>query len=207
MKKKSNNANNNFDIKDIENNIFFISFKNFCYNRHNVDVNQQYDSLPYSFHLEITLFNVKDFIKNHNPYLKFNNEEVLISLMSAVGHDLIEDTRTTYQDIIKTIPNQNFNNKVAEVIFLCTEFKGRNREERKSTEFYVQLVKNKVAVLVQLADIYANWKYSFLKTDYDRMKIYKDDLHQLSTFIESDSDYYEEFERLIKQLIHNTNIL
>jgi hypothetical protein len=59
---------------------------------------------------------------------------------------------------------------LAEIIFLCTEMRGRNRAERKNDVFYQQLAQNELAVFVKLCDIMANLKYSILENSsmYDK---------------------------------------
>ena len=73
------------------------------------------------------------------------------------GHDSIEDARLTYNDI-----KERFSEEAAEIIYLCTEWKGRNRAERKPKEFYLELMTNEDAVFVKLCDLIANMKFSFL---------------------------------------------
>ena len=45
---------------------------------------------------------------------------------------------------------------IAEVIYSCTEEKGKNRGERLSEKFYSDLRENKVGVFVKLCDVLAN---------------------------------------------------
>lgn len=128
--------------------------KSFFFNLHDVEVNQKYNkTLPYSFHLDMVVKQAEKFehlIPCDNPY--YNN--VFISLY---GHDSIEDARLTYNDI-----KQMFNEDVAEIIFLCTENKGRNRGDRKDEQFYRELSENEYAVFVKLCDIIANSLFSLL---------------------------------------------
>ena len=56
--------------------------------------------------------------------------------------------------------------EVAEVIYLCTDDKGRNRKERKSERYYNGLEENEIALFVKLCDIISNVKYSILTSNY-----------------------------------------
>lgn len=78
----------------------------------------------------------------------------------------------TYDDI-----KQLFGELSAEIIFLCTEDKGRNRAERKSDVWYHAIKKNDLAVFVKLCDIIANVKYSLL-TNSSMFKKYKAEYNQ-----------------------------
>ena len=124
----------------------------YFYNLHDIEVNQKYNkNLPYSFHLEMV----------KNQALKFQylmtDEDYLATWIGIFGHDSIEDARLTYNNI-----EEKFVKKAAEIIYLCTEDKGRNRSERKSKIWYEKLAKNKNAVFVKLCDIIANSLFSAL---------------------------------------------
>lgn len=128
--------------------------KNFFYHLHDVVVNQKYnETLPYSFHLEMVANQAKKFeklIPVDDPYYS----DIWIGVY---GHDSIEDARLTYNDI-----KSKFGERAAEIIYLCTEDKGRNRGERKSDKFYEELKTNESAVFVKLCDIMANSLFSQL---------------------------------------------
>lgn len=130
--------------------------KQYFYNLHDIEVNQKYGgslNLPYSFHLEMVakqaiLF--EKYIPSDSPY----NEAVWIGIY---GHDSIEDARLSYNDI-----KERFGELSADIIYLCTEHKGKNRDQRKPISFYTELAKNNLAVFVKLCDIIANTKFSLL---------------------------------------------
>lgn len=142
--------------------ISFELFRDWCIRQHDVECNQKYAKvLPYSMHLHYVEQQARRF-----NYL-IPGDKLFLVKAACYGHDLIEDARVTYNDI-KQIRNE----ELAEIIFLCTEMRGRNREERKNEEFYTQLVKNELAVFVKLCDIIANIKYSILENSsmYDKYK-------------------------------------
>lgn len=102
--------------------------------------NQAYnDELPYTWHLEQVVNVVK----------KFGQDAEIIEA-AAWGHDLCEDAGCSYNDIKK-----RFGEEVAEIVYLVTDEKGRNRKERHE-KTYPALAKNEKAVIVKLADRIAN---------------------------------------------------
>ena len=151
--------------------ISFDSFREWAIHQHNVECNQKYaKSLPYSMHLLYVDEQARKF--NH----LIPGDKLFIVRAACYGHDLIEDARITYNDIIEVARKKGFSpeaaEELAEIIFLCTEMRGRNRAERKNDVFYHQLVANELAVFVKLCDIIANIKYSILENSsmYDKYK-------------------------------------
>ena len=161
-----------------------IGFPAYCMHQHNVECNQLYGELPYSYHLNSVT----------NQYNKFKHLlkpiEFTLAFNGCYGHDLIEDARVTYNDIVSMIGKEG-----AEVIFLCTEMRGRNREERKNEEFYQTLKLNRVAVFVKLCDIIANMLHGATegsgmfeksKKEYPKIKthLYRDEFKEMFDYIE-----------------------
>lgn len=127
-------------------------FCDYCINRHDIVCNQKYDTLlPYSMHLRYVEAQLNKFRHLITP------DEYLIVLMGCYGHDLIEDARVTYNDIVQMVGV-----RVADIIYRCTEEKGRNRDERHAEKYYKELSENRLAVFVKLCDIAANAIYSIL---------------------------------------------
>jgi len=130
-----------------------VHFKNYCINRHDVVCNQKYDNtLPYSMHLMYVIAQCSMF-KHLLPNMKVQQ----LAICGCYGHDLIEDARVTYNDI-----KQEWGEELADVIYLCTEDKGKDRAERHSEAYYKLLATNDIAIFVKLCDIIANVKYSIL---------------------------------------------
>lgn len=131
-----------------------IEAKSYFTNLHDVECNQKYNkNLPYSFHLEMVAKQADKYnhhIPSDNPY----QNAVWVGIW---GHDSIEDARLTYNDVKK-----KFGEIAADIVYLCTEFKGKTRAERKPTDFYLQLRENDLATFVKLCDIMANTKFSLL---------------------------------------------
>lgn len=128
----------------------------FIFTQHDTVCNQKYDTrLPYSFHLQAVICQVDRFLTTS---FSENLRDVHPNLkIAAAGHDLIEDARMTYNDI-KNITNK----EVADIIYACTDEKGKNRKERHSQRFFDELKQNRLAVYVKLCDIMANVLYSKL---------------------------------------------
>lgn len=133
---------------------------------HDIECNQKYSgTLPYSFHLK----SVVNQCEKYSNLLKVNYtaspEAILFDLLdkreviklAAGGHDLIEDARMTLNDVKNLLGV-----KAAEIVYCCTEEKGKNREERHSDKFFSELKLNRDAVFVKLCDICANVLFSIL---------------------------------------------
>jgi hypothetical protein len=164
--------------------ICFEEFKKLCDERHNIYVNQFYDKgITYSFHTDIVLLQGLKFL-----YLIPDYISQFVVKCGLKGHDLIEDGRMTFNDIKKVIYDIMINHSldtylsieeiekisldIAEIVFQCTDYRGRNRKERKPIEYYNELVQNKLAVFVKICDIIGNVKYGLL-TNSGQFSMYK----------------------------------
>lgn len=169
-------------------------FRTFCVAQHDLVCNQKYatsfikDGIPYSFHLRAVVEQVYKF-----KYLLKSEKEIALAIAGAWGHDLIEDARVTYNDI-----KQDWGQELADIIYCCTEEKGRNREERHSSKYYSELSKNDLAVFVKLCDIIANAKFSLL-TNSNMYEKYKKEYPKLkdSIYRLQFADMFEYLERIL----------
>ncbi len=160
------------------------SFIDWCHNQHDVVCNQKYDkTLPYSTHLKFVQAQAEKF-----AYLVRPTEEVVV-IKAAAGHDLIEDARVTYNDVVGLVGVD-----VADIIYACTELRGRNRSERHGAEYFETLKQNRLAVYVKLCDIIANVTYSKL-TNSSMYHKYQKEYMKLVTEL-----YREEFEEMFDEL-------
>lgn len=131
----------------------YSDFAAYCYHQHDVECNQKYDRFhPYSFHLKMVEQQARLF-----SHLLRDKQEVYLVFSGCAGHDLIEDARLTYNEVKNLIGE-----RVADIIYACTQEKGRDRDERHSESYYNLLLKDKLAVFVKICDIMANLKYSIL---------------------------------------------
>jgi len=185
----------------------FKSWQAFCQTRHDVVCNQKYnDALPYSFHLDI----VSGHAGRLYEYIEWSGKDwvsnprfdIWMAKFVAQGHDLIEDARLTYNDIIAEATfyyRRDFAIMIAEAIFACTECRGRNRKERHSEEYYSLLMSNDLAVYVKLCDILANVQFS--KMTHSSM--YNKYQNEFPSFVDRMSDMQKEMFSFIISLLWN----
>jgi (p)ppGpp synthase/HD superfamily hydrolase len=149
--------------------------------------------LPYSFHLNAVAAQAKLF-KHHIP----DFDPINTAIWTAIyGHDSIEDARLTYNDI-----KAKYGKEAAEMIYLCTELRGRNRSARKGDDMLIELSLNKEAVFVKLCDIIANIKYSLL-TNSTMIDIYREEYYSKIKPILYKESYLDMF-NYIEQLLSIT---
>lgn len=132
-------------------------------------LNHQYDKyLPYEFHLRMVLKAAKEYIvllrKNGN-ITDINDYSTIF--LAALGHDLLEDTHVSYNDIKKVLGV-----KVAEIIYALTNEKGRTRKERANDKYYEGIRNTEGAVFVKLCDRIANVRYGKI-TGSQMVKMYQ----------------------------------
>ncbi len=183
-------------------------FIKYCYLQHDIEVNQKYDDkrfgkyLPYSFHLD---FAVSQVIRMHKKVF-FSDYEKLITILAAAGHDLIEDARLSYNDIVNIVNNHfkvddiEFKNAlgkdVADIIFAVSDEKGKKRSERKNDKYYNELNQNKYAVYVKMCDMIANRGYGMLNNN----SMYSSNKNEFSLFEEKLKDHKVEFKYIFDYL-------
>lgn len=150
--------------------ISFPDVVGWCCRKHS-DTNHFYDGyIPYRFHLEMTYSVAKEFeylLDNSVDYRSGKKEYKAgvessvtlreICLFATWGHDLIEDTRTSYNDI-----KNKMGKGPADIIYAVSNEKGRNRSERANEKYYEGIRNTPGAVFVKLCDRIANVKYSRL---------------------------------------------
>lgn len=107
--------------------------------------NHTYDGKPYSFHLAM----VADMVDRFHVLLPADQRE--LALAGAWVHDVIEDARQTYNDVVKAT-----NVEVAEVAYALTNEKGRTRDERANDRYYDGIRENPTACFVKICDRLAN---------------------------------------------------
>jgi len=84
----------------------------------------------------------------------YSEHEIETMLCATWLHDVIEDCRVSYNDL-----HEKFGYWVAEVVYSVTDELGKNRKER-AEKTYPKIAKLDMAILVKLADRYANTKFS-----------------------------------------------
>jgi (p)ppGpp synthase/HD superfamily hydrolase len=176
------------------------AFKEWCIDLHR-KVNHQYSEyLPYEFHLRMVGQVAEDFdylldnsidCQTGKRMSEFGQENILnftsirkACSMACYGHDLLEDVHlVSYNDISKV--SGVF---VADIIYACTNEKGKNRKERANDKYYEGIRNTPGAVFVKLCDRIANVQYS--KMTKSRMfEMYKGENENFMTKL----GYYENF--------------
>lgn len=165
-------------------------FSEFAINRHDVDVNQKYGgNYPYSLHLEA----VSNQVIKYQHLLKYN-DDFNLAVQGAWGHDLIEDARLTYNDI-----KNDWGVDLAEVIYACTENRGKNRAERHGGDYFEVLKMNRIAVYVKLADILANVKFGLLMNSGMLSKYRKEFPYlKVELYREEFKEMFDDLEKILK---------
>lgn len=127
---------------------------NWIINQHR-NTNHLYDEIPYEFHLKM----VHTIAKRHIglvPDLNDGDESLRESvLLAAYGHDLIEDTRVSYNDVKTQLGYYS-----AEIIYACSNEKGKTRAERANDKYYEGIRNTPGGVFTKLCDRIANVQYS-----------------------------------------------
>lgn len=161
-------------------------FKDFATKVHDIDTNHKYDkNLPYSFHLSVVAAQAVKY-----GHLLENHEERALVQMGAWGHDLIEDARLTYNDI-----KNQFGEPLAEIIYCCTELRGRNRSERHGQAYFDELRANRLATFVKLCDVIGNVKFGFLMNNLNMLPKYRTEFPIMSRVL-----WRDEFAVMFKDL-------
>lgn len=88
--------------------------------------------------------------------------------MAAVLHDIVEDTTTTFEDLLA----EGFSTEVVDAVRALTKFDGETREQAAR-----RIVRNPIARAVKLADIADNMDLSRIpdptERDFERLRQYE----------------------------------
>jgi (p)ppGpp synthase/HD superfamily hydrolase len=131
---------------------------------------------------------VNKFVLKFTHLINYNINANLGSLF----HDILEDHHSwTYNDV-----KQKWGVEVADIVFACTELRGRNRAERHGPEYYALLKTSELGSFVKICDVIANMTMgtmtgsSMLKKyrkDYPKFKelLYSENFKEMFDYIES----------------------
>jgi (p)ppGpp synthase/HD superfamily hydrolase len=127
-----------------------------CIEQHR-NTNHFYDTyLPYEFHLRMVNQVAKDFIHLVEEEASGDVPSYVEGiLLASWGHDLIEDTRVSYNDV-----KDNLGQEAADIVYAVSNEKGKNRKERANKKYYEGIKNTSGAVFVKLCDRIANVQYS-----------------------------------------------
>ena len=136
------------------------------------EVNQTYDSHPYSYHLQM----VVDMMDKYVWDCKF--EEYRILWFGALFHDSIEDARLTYNDVSKkALKYMNLEDATlaTEIVYALTNEKGRTRKERANQKYYQGIRETKYAPFIKACDRLANITYAN-ETQSSMLDVYRKEM-------------------------------
>jgi len=111
-----------------------------------------YDGLPY-FDTHVKL--VTEYAIKYIHLITTTQRDMETVIASSSLHDVIDDCRVTYSDVLKET-----NREVADVVYALTNEKGKNRSERANDKYYKGIKDTPLASFVKLCDRLANIKYS-----------------------------------------------
>lgn len=135
-----------------------------CIEQHR-NTNHYYDNThPYEYHLEMVYKNLMNFLPIIGTPEHLTEDELKLA---AWGHDLIEDTRVSYNDVKK-----HLGEKAADIIYALTNEKGKTRKERANAKYYEGIRQTPGAVLIKLCDRIANVEYS-IETQSRMLDLYR----------------------------------
>ena len=113
------------------------------------EANSKYDGKNYYTHIEM----VEESLHKYSTIFKYNNDYI-IAHAACSGHDLMEETTLTFNDIKSSI-----NEEVALVILALTDIPEKNRL-LKHLFTMPKTIQNHIALIVKLCDLRANGLYS-----------------------------------------------
>lgn len=173
--------------------------------------NHMYDTyLPYEFHLKmaVNVFeNFKHLLDDEVDYYTGKREfsrggEETVTLrkscyLAVWGHDLIEDTRVSYNDVSIRLGQES-----ADIIYAVTNEKGKNRKERANSKYYSGIRNTPGAVFVKLCDRIANIQYGTM-TKSRMVEMYKKE----NSLFEKSLGRYTDYKHLEPMFLELENIL
>ena len=132
------------------------------------NTNHKYDIyLPYEFHLNMAynvyedfkhlLDDTVDYYTGKKEYSRLGEETVTLKTAcyrAVWGHDLIEDTRVSYNDV-----KSHLGQEAADIVYAVSNEKGKTRAERANAKYYSGIRNTPGAVFVKLCDRIANVQY------------------------------------------------
>lgn len=161
-----------------------------CIEQHK-NTNHFYDTyLPYEFHLRMVVNACKKFI--HIPERQWSELEI-----ACWGHDLIEDTRVSYNDCREMLGEY-----VADIIYAVSNEKGKNRNERANGKYYGGIINTEGALFVKLCDRIANVQYSKM-TGSKMFEMYKKENPKFIYHLSPMPVKYAEMEDYLSHLLND----
>jgi len=139
-----------------------------------------------------------DYFTGKKEYDKGRDDTVTLRtacLRAAWGHDLIEDTRVSYNDV-----KEQLGQEAADIIYAVTNEKGKNRKERANEKYYEGIRNTPGAVFVKLCDRIANVQYSKM-TGSRMFEMYKKENDSFIVMMGIDDNDTHPYDDMIDYLI------
>lgn len=149
--------------------------------------NHLYDGKSYSVHLAMVAAYAQ----------KYSGSDTAVE--AAWLHDVIEDARLTYNDILKLTESV----AVADIVYAVTNEKGRTRTERANDKYYQGIRETPGATFVKLCDRAANIEYS--KSTGSRMfQVYRKEMPEFIDKVATPGQraLYSDLISAINRLLH-----
>jgi (p)ppGpp synthase/HD superfamily hydrolase len=118
-------------------------------------VDQVYEEFKHILPINLYVVSVE---VNRGKWEERDDTHKIIKLASF-GHDLIEDTRTSYNNVKDNL-DEFGSSSVADIIYALSNEKGKTRKERANDKYYQGIRETPGAVFVKLCDRIANVQYS-----------------------------------------------
>jgi (p)ppGpp synthase/HD superfamily hydrolase len=145
---------------------------------------QKYGDFPYSKHLQDVVRIVEAFSKN------FSDNELKILIPAAWLHDVLEDTRTTMDEL-----DYYFGYRVADLVFAVTDEPGKNRKERKLNT-YAKIRNNSLAIGLKLADRIANVENCLQLKNIGLLEMYRKEHEEFKKQLKFKDEYQDMWDHL-----------
>ena len=123
---------------------------------------QMYGGRPYSYHIDCVVSKV-GFLFGESP--KLSSLKIVAYL-----HDLLEDTSTSPSDLFA----YGFSQEIVDAIVAISKIDGESLED-----YYVRVVKNKLAFKVKIVDTLSNLEHSCPESQTKRIKKYTNQIQRL----------------------------
>lgn len=158
------------------------------------NVNHLYDGAPYSLHLAMA-------VSFGEAYSGFVSTEYHDIVMGGIWcHDIIEDTRQTYNDVCKAVGSG-----IANIVYAVTNDLGKSRKERASPAYYARIRETKYASFVKMCDRLANVQYSH-ETNSSMFQVYQKENEEFLENIRIPARYFILMEENLRNLLDPIDI-
>lgn len=161
----------------------------------NMYAGQLYDGKDYyETHLQYVVDEIADLLADADFNVYSFTDDFCEDLLSCgYLHDNMEDCGTTFNQLKDT-----FNEFIANVVYACTNEKGKTRKERQNDKFYSELAAQEYASFVKLADRIANTWYS----KQSGSSMYQKYISERENFITKATNFKRELSEVEQKLVN-----